>query len=41
MKINDKETKLMVFNPVDFAPEFQINGNQLDVVQEMRLLGVI
>ena len=44
MRINIKKTKLMVFNPctsVDFAPEFQLNGNQLDVVQEMRLLGVI
>ena len=44
MKINDKKTKLMVFNPctsVDFAPVFQLNGNQLDVVEEMRLLGVI
>jgi hypothetical protein len=44
MRINDKKTKLMVFNPctsVDFAPEFQLNGNQLDVVHEMRLLGVI
>ena len=44
MLINEKKTKLMLFNPctsIDFAPEFKQNGNKLDVVEEMRLLGVI
>ena len=44
MKINDKKTKLMVFNPctsLDFMPEFQLGDNQFEVVDEMRLLGLI
>ena len=44
MKINDKKTKIMVFNPctsIDFMPEFKLNDNNLEVVEEMRLLGVI
>ena len=44
MKINDKKTKLMVFNPctsLDFMPEFKLGDNQLEVVDEMRLLGLI
>ena len=34
----------MVFNPctsIDFATELKLSGNQLDVVDELRLLGVI
>ena len=44
MKINQKKTKLMLFNPctsVDFMPDFQLGENELEVVEEMRLLGVI
>ena len=44
MVINEKKTKMMVFNPctsIDFMPEFKLNNNQLEVVEEMRLLGVI
>ena len=44
MKINNKKTKLMVFNPCrskDFMPEMQLGGVELEVVEEMRLLGVI
>ena len=44
MKINHKKTKLMVFNPcwtLDFMPEFEFGADQLQFVEEMRLLGVI
>ena len=44
MRINEKKTKLMVSNPctsIDFAPELKLSGNQLDVVDELRLVGVI
>ena len=44
MKINQKKTKMMVFNPctsVDFMPDFQLGENELEVVEEMRLLGLI
>ena len=35
MKINEKKTKLIVFNPctsLDLMPEFPLGANQLDVV---------
>ena len=44
MKINDKKTKLMMFNPCwskDFMPELHMGNNQLELFEEMRLLGVI
>ena len=44
MKINYKKTKLMVFNPCwskDFMPEMVLGGVELEVVEEMRLLGLI
>ena len=44
MKINYKKTKLMVFNPCwskDFMPEMELRGVELEVVEEMRLLGLI
>ena len=44
MEINYKKTKLMVFNPctsVDFMPEFMLGGHDLEVVEEMRILGII
>ena len=43
MKLNYKKTKLMVFNPcksLEFNPEMEIEGNTLEVVEEMRLLGL-
>lgn len=43
MELNYKKTKLMLFNPcwfMDFQPEFELGGHQLEVVDEMRLLGV-
>ena len=44
MKINQKKTKIIVFNPCkskDFMPEFPLNGQILEVVEEMKLLGII
>ena len=44
MKINFKKTKVMLFNPctsIDFMPELDIDNKELEVVEEMRLLGVI
>ena len=44
MKINFKKTKFMVFNPgrtMDFHPRFTVNENELDVVEETRLLGLV
>ena len=43
MIINYGKTKLMVFNPcktVDFCPELEFGNEQLQMVEEMRLLGV-
>ena len=42
MKINRKKTKLITSNPCpskDFLPQF--DGNELEVVDEVRLLGLI
>ena len=39
-----KKTKLMVFNPCwskDFMPEMELVGVELEVVEEIRLLGLI
>ena len=44
MKINLKKTKLMVFNPcksLDFLPEMELNGQVLEVVNQMKLLGIV
>jgi hypothetical protein len=44
MKINFKKTKFMVFNPcssINFMPEFSLQNNELEVVEEMRLLGIV
>ena len=43
MIINYEKTKLMVFNPckmVDFRPELEVGDDQLQLVDEMKLLGV-
>ena len=43
MKINETKTKLMVFNPCsskDFLPHFQLGNEELQVVEEMKLLGI-
>jgi hypothetical protein len=44
MKINQNKTKLMLFNPCklyDFQPEMIMDGVRIEVVNEMKLLGVI
>ena len=43
MKINLKKTKVMLFNPcssLDFQPNIELDNHQLEIVEEMRLLGV-
>ena len=44
MKINFNKTKMMLFNPctsVDFMPNFEIGGHEIELVEEMRLLGLV
>ena len=44
MKVNYRKTKLMVFNPGkirDFLPRFSFNSMELEVVDEIKLLGVV
>ena len=44
MQINYKKTKVIVFNPctsIDFLPEFNLGGHEIEVVEEIRLLGII
>ena len=44
MKINYSKTKLMVFNPGtvrDYLPRFVFNNDDLEVVEETKLLGVV
>ena len=44
MKINEKKTKVMLFNPcrsIDFIPDIQLGGTQLDLVEKAKLLGVV
>ena len=42
-ELNYRKTKLMVFNPGkirDFFPRFTINNMELEIVEEIKLLGV-
>ena len=44
MKINFNKTKAMLFNPctsIDFIPDLKLDGHELDVVEELRLLGIV
>ena len=44
MKVNYRKTRLMVFNPGkirDYFPRFEFNKMELEVVEEVKLLGVI
>ena len=44
MKVNNKKTKLMLFNNCkkwDFMPELSLDGHDIELEEEMRLLGVI
>ena len=43
MKLNFKKTKMMIFNPctsIDFLPQFTLNDQEIEVVDEMRVLGI-
>ena len=43
MKLNNKKCKFMIFNPTivyDFLPEMEIEGNHLETLDEMKLLGL-
>ena len=44
MKINQDKSKVMIFNnarTVDFMPDMRLCGGELEVVDEMRLLGLV
>ena len=44
MKINTKKSKVLLFKPcisIDFMPKIELENIELDLVEEMRLLGVI
>ena len=44
MRLNYKKTKLILFNPGtsrDFMPKFSIDNNNIDLVEETKLLGVV
>ena len=44
MKINKKKSKSMLFNTAktrDFTPKLKIDGEDIELVEEMRLLGVV
>ena len=44
MKINYKKTKIMLFNSytsIDFVPEVRLENHDIEVVEEIRLLGLI
>ena len=44
MKLNYKKTKLILFNPGtcrDFMPKFSISNNEIEMVEEVKLLGVV
>ena len=44
MRINEKKSKVMLFNPCttkDFLPNLKIGSTDLELVEEMRLLGII
>ena len=44
MKLNYDKTKMMLFNPGsarDFYPRFSLNENEIEVVEETKLLGVV
>ena len=44
MKLNTKKTKFILFNAckkIDFMPEMSLNGEQIETVQEMKILGVV
>ena len=44
MKLNVPKTKLILFNPCkskDFMPEFEVIHSRIDLVEQVKLLGVV
>ena len=44
MKINSEKTIFMLFNPTekfDFIPEYEMNGNDIETIEEMKILGLV
>ena len=44
MQINYKKTKFMLSNPcssLDFMPKLELGGHDLELVEEMKLLGLV
>ena len=44
MKLNTAKCKFMLFNPTinyDFIPELEIDGRELDTMEEMKMLGLV
>ena len=44
MKLNFSKTKFMLFNPTinfDFVPDFKVEGEQIETLDEMKLLGLV
>ena len=44
MKLNTKKTKFMLFNnckSIDFLPTMELEGNDIELVEEMKILGVV
>ena len=44
MKLNVSKSKFMLFNPTinfDFIPEFELEGRELETMEEIKLLGLI
>ena len=44
MQINYRKTKVMLFNPctsIDFMPDLRLDDHELEVVEEMKLLGLM
>ena len=44
MKLNTKKTKFMLFNnckTIDFLPSMELEGNDIELVEEMKILGVV
>ena len=41
MKINVEKTKLMIFKAIDVHPVIEMDDKQLEIVESMKLLGVI
>ena len=43
MLINEKKTKILLINTQakDFAPRISLNGSEIEVVDELKVLGIL